>query len=1366
MSGMARMVATFVAASLVVVGVGQAVAAPEQVSAAAPQERVAKPDRQRDMSPVAVARRTGKRVEVAAKRTEFRQVFANPNGSFTAEFTVTPERVRRGDGWVPVDTKLAFQDDGAVAPAAVTEPLTFSGGGDGPLVSYGTDLERMELRWPTALPKPTLSGGSATYAEVLPGVDLRLTASAQGFSKVLVVKTPEAGRQKALSKIRFGLATEGITVNADKHGGLVATDKGGAEVFRTGRAEMWDSPAAGVTETTRGEHQAVGRLEVSDTEIAIVPDHKLLTDPDANYPVYIDPPVSWGRQAWANVFSGHPNNSYWYGNGDTTPPVFKVGYCDWDYCGDIGTARTYFQFDIGTVLRGKEIVSAELNTFENWSPSCSPRWVDLYETGAIAPGITWNNQPWAVKRGWHNVAYGYNSSCPARWLGWDVKEAVKRAAGGNISAYMMRAGDGLEGDKFAWKKFDIEPKLSVVYNSYPDVPTGVTADHKACGQAPNEAFAHSATPILRARLTDPDGGLLAAEFEWGHRYQAPIGRFTTPMQSSGTEHWTGLPQGQFKHGDTISYRVRGWDGTSNGAWSPWCEYTVDQVGPKNAPTITSTVYKESAFAGGIGRSGEFTFDAKGDTDVVAFRYGLEITNPVDEVRAGQAGGTAKAWVTPEDDGPMDLYVRSVDRAGNLGPIYKTTQPHGGWHFGVGAGTPPVGRWELDGYGSDKTAPDSSGKNNHGTLTGGASWTNGRVDDAVSLNGTTGYVGTAGRAVGTDGTFTVSAWVKLASDPGGAWKTVVSQDGNRAGGFFLEYNPDVRGWSFAMPTADSDSAGVDRAVAPNSAVVGRWTHLVGVHDMATSKMRLYVDGSLAGEGTHPLRWSAAGPVQIGRGKWAGQQHSYLHGTVDEVRAYDRLLAAGEIEDLANLPSREELLWPLEESSGNTAGDSSGNNRAGRIAGGVTRVDGPVGAKAADFDGTGSIESGGPAVRTDGSFTVSAYVRPSDLDSSIRTAVSQDGNRTSGFKLGYRGDSGRWAFTMWDADVDNPTRVTVEAPDAPDPESFTQLVGVHDAAAKKIRLYINGVRVGTQSYSTPRWNATGPLVVGRAKHNGVLNDYWKGAIDHVQVHTGARTDDQIRAEFSNPAAPGATIYAGQLTEFRGHTGERITTAAGKVPPGYHMTKSFGPLLREDVPGSRSLYSCLLNDVDQFVSHDPACEGQRVLTPLGKVYGAAPAGIPSRAIYRCLDGADHFVSEDPNCDGKTKEFLLGYTPAYDFLVRHVQLGAPYDHTTSSGGVPGSYQQEAISGLVAAKQLPGTVKLMVCADGTDQFASTDATCGGKTVVGQSGWIWTEEPTGVKASAQLFSCRTSWADTFTALDPGCEGETVLGPLGYVVLDY
>lgn len=133
----------------------------------------------------AQAARTGVRVEVASETTETSVTFVLPDGSRQVEAAAGPIRVRKDGAWVPVDTTLRVTADG-VRPVAVPGERRFSAGGQGPMARLGAggggDARSLEFGWVGSLPAPVLSGDTATYPDVLPGVDLVLTATRKGFS--------------------------------------------------------------------------------------------------------------------------------------------------------------------------------------------------------------------------------------------------------------------------------------------------------------------------------------------------------------------------------------------------------------------------------------------------------------------------------------------------------------------------------------------------------------------------------------------------------------------------------------------------------------------------------------------------------------------------------------------------------------------------------------------------------------------------------------------------------------------------------------------------------------------------------------------------------------------------------------------------------------------------------------------------------------------------------------------------------------------------------------------------------------------------------------------------------------------------------
>jgi hypothetical protein len=224
-----------------------------------------------------------------------------------------------GAGRLP-DATLEKRADGSVAPKAAAPQMVFSGGGDGdPLARIASRGRSLELKWPGELPEPQLDGASALYPEVLPGVDLKVTATVESFQHVLVVKTPQAAASEELKKLTFGLKTAGLNVREARQaiwprwtamarrcsrrrgpdvglggpGRQSGPDRGGQERVGRGRptvGPVGSSPVGQGTGARPGRcgvpHGRAGRRGL----LEIVPDTKMLTGTAASaYPLFIDP---------------------------------------------------------------------------------------------------------------------------------------------------------------------------------------------------------------------------------------------------------------------------------------------------------------------------------------------------------------------------------------------------------------------------------------------------------------------------------------------------------------------------------------------------------------------------------------------------------------------------------------------------------------------------------------------------------------------------------------------------------------------------------------------------------------------------------------------------------------------------------------------------------------------------------------------------------------------------------------------------------------------------------------------------------------------------------------------------------------------
>ena len=145
------------------------------------------------------------------------------------------------------------------------------------------------------------------------------------------------------------------------------------------------------------------------------------------------------------------------------------------------------------------------------------------------------------------------------------------------------------------------------------------------------------------------------------------------------------------------------------------------------------------------------------------------------------------------------------------------------------------------------------------------------------------------------------------------------------------------------------------------------------------------------------------------------------------------------------------WPLTDGSGTTARDTSGNGNDLTLANGPTwTTDGPNGG-GLQFDGTDQYaQTAGPVLNAAQSYTVSAWVKLADKNH-FHTAVGQDGPVYSSFFLQYVQDQDRLSFSALG------TRATSTF--SPQTGVWYHMVGVLDADANTITLYVNGTKQST-------------------------------------------------------------------------------------------------------------------------------------------------------------------------------------------------------------------------------------------------------------------------------------------------------------------
>jgi hypothetical protein len=147
-------------------------------------------------------------------------------------------------------------------------------------------------------------------------------------------------------------------------------------------------------------------------------------------------------------------------------------------------------------------------------------------------------------------------------------------------------------------------------------------------------------------------------------------------------------------------------------------------------------------------------------------------------------------------------------------------------------------------------------------------------------------------------------------------------------------------------------------------------------------------------------------------------------------------------------------------------------------------------------------------TNRSFTASAWVRLIG-DTVDRAVISQQGSATSAFRLGYVAAQHKWAFSVAETDVANPTQRQVLSDAAARTGVWTHLTAVYESANHEVRLYVDGALQRESTVVTAGFNAAGGLWIGRRLLGGAAVEPWQGEMDKVRVWGRAITPQEVAA-----------------------------------------------------------------------------------------------------------------------------------------------------------------------------------------------------------------------------------------------------------------
>ncbi|MGW2592702.1 FG-GAP repeat domain-containing protein [Streptomyces sp. NPDC001515] len=702
----------------------------------------------------ALAASSGERVEILDQREEAVEVYANPDGTTTRRIYSTPVWTRYDRVWQKADATMVRHDDGTVGPAAPVFAMAFSGGGNGPLATMTKNNASLGLSWPTALPEPVLDGDSALYESVLPDVDLKITAEVDGFSEHLIVKTAAAASNPALASIDLGISSQGVTLESDADGNLLAKDATGSVLFSAPKPKMWEQPTtaldghapaarrATVEEETPSPSTAPVAVDLSGSTLTLNPDPALLAAAD-QFPLIIDPNFGDGnRTKWAVVYSAEPGGTFVNGAGwNSSNPADepRVGY------NGTGKTRSFFQMNTHG-LEGSDIQDVTFAVRETHSWGCDASAAgptELWATNSLDNAPSWTNSSgwWVDYLAEKSFAHGNATYCPGV-KGEDYKSAaltakIQEAAtkGWTNVTLGLKADASYEGSNDSYKRFENDPVLEVKYNYKPEVKTHAAYEGEYVeGGDGNKAvpcggLIGSSQLAMTAKLFDKDGGTLTPHFSvtTSTGTSIPVKQDTKVSSGQSADAHTANPL------TSGSYKWKVYATDDEGTNSPTtaeCAFTVDSTGPagavdlaiNNKPMPDPTLKVQARTTAQL----KLHHDA---TDLAGFCVAVEKVLSVSSTRCngnqwvpvGSDEHTATTTITPTGYPESIITVVAYDKAGNHSPLDDTsvtTLGTGPSDFvyapGTNPGTPHYHKHDLegdlngDGY-ADLLATDTDAK---------------------------------------------------------------------------------------------------------------------------------------------------------------------------------------------------------------------------------------------------------------------------------------------------------------------------------------------------------------------------------------------------------------------------------------------------------------------------------------------------------------------------------------------------------------------------------------------------------------------------------------------------------------------------------
>jgi len=399
------------------------------------------------------------------------------------------------------------------------------------------------------------------------------------------------------------------------------------------------------------------------------------------------------------------------------------------------------------------------------------------------------------------------------------------------------------------------------------------------------------------------------------------------------------------------------------------------------------------------------------------------------------------------------------------------------------------------------------KSTHGTFVGDATFADGKIGKALSLDGTGDYVTTPYTRADLGTYYSMSAWFKYTGTAGRTYSAIIGGWERGGGGteIFLGKNTGNTniGWQ--------DGSYYGSMATGTSAFDGNWHFITCT--MNNTEGKLYLDGALLNTQTFSV-CNASESVCIGT-ETEGGGYPWL-GYIDDVKIYNYVRTAAQVSKDYNAGLAVHTgaaatvtdpwggaapwgHWKMDENTGVLAHDSSGNGRDGTLVGDTTWAQGKKGPCLSFDDNADYLTI--PTLDVDnGAFTFSAWIYPNDLTSRHLTGTSSTWTRAI-----YLYNATRINFCSYDTAG---TTTNIDLTASLQVSTWQHITVTRDGSGN-LKCYLNGVDVTSGTPSAPYdWYTTR---IGMSKTTAPTTAF-DGKIDDARLYNYARTPAQIAWDYN--------------------------------------------------------------------------------------------------------------------------------------------------------------------------------------------------------------------------------------------------------------